>query len=144
MASRRFRTSIRYFSSADGDFPFQRVINHAKATGQSARLEAMMGEIGEMVKAQDVYLKSHTVLQTLLNLAGGWLIAWLIITGLPGLRSTAVESGTHYATLGVSARSFALAVLAGAVWWQRGEAFWTDGRSTHVAVGGFAWYNSTR
>jgi hypothetical protein len=51
---------------ADGDFPFQRVVNYAKATGQSARLDAMMGEIGEMVKAQGEYLKSHTVLQTLL------------------------------------------------------------------------------
>jgi hypothetical protein len=55
-----------YAVDADGDFPFQRVINYAKATGQSAKLEAMMGEIGEMVKAQGEYLKSHTVLQTLL------------------------------------------------------------------------------
>jgi formate-nitrite transporter family protein len=51
----------------------------------------------------------------LTNLAGGWLIVWLIVTGLPKVKSTAVESGTHYATLGVSGRSFALAVLAGAV-----------------------------
>jgi hypothetical protein len=55
-----------YAVDADGDFPFQRVINYAKATGQSAKLEAMMGEIGEMVKAQGEYLKNHTVLQTLL------------------------------------------------------------------------------
>jgi hypothetical protein len=55
-----------YAVDTDGDFPFQRVINFAKATGQSARLESMMGEIGEMVKAQDDYLKSHTVLETLL------------------------------------------------------------------------------
>jgi len=55
-----------YAVDADGDFPFQRVINYAKATGQSAKLDAMMGEIGEMVKAQGEYLKSHTVLQTLI------------------------------------------------------------------------------
>jgi hypothetical protein len=55
-----------YATDADGDFPFQRVINYAKATGQSARLEAIMAEIGEMVKAQGEYLKTHTVLQTLL------------------------------------------------------------------------------
>lgn len=55
-----------YAVDADGDFPFQRVVNYAKATGQSAKLEAMLGEIGEMVKAQGEYLKSHTVLQTLL------------------------------------------------------------------------------
>jgi hypothetical protein len=55
-----------YATDADGDFPFQRVVNYAKATGQSAKLEAIMAEIGEMVKAQGEYLKSHTVLQTLL------------------------------------------------------------------------------
>ena len=52
----------------EGDFPFQRVLNYARATGQSARLEGMMGEIGEMVKAQGEYLKTHTVLQTLLSM----------------------------------------------------------------------------
>lgn len=50
-----------------------------------------------------------------MNLAGGWLIVWLILTGLPQLRSVAVSTGTHYAQLGVSLRSFCLAVLAGAV-----------------------------
>lgn len=55
-----------YATDADGDFPFQRVVHYAKATGQSARLEAMMSEIGEMVKAQGEYLQKHTVLQTLL------------------------------------------------------------------------------
>ena len=55
-----------YATDADGDFPFQRVVNYAKATGQSAKLEAMMAEIGEMVKAQGEYLKKHTVLETLL------------------------------------------------------------------------------
>ncbi|HXH38397.1 MAG TPA: DUF5694 domain-containing protein, partial [Thermoanaerobaculia bacterium] len=55
-----------YAVDADGDFPFQRIIDYAKATGQSARLDAMMGEIGEMVKAQGEYLETHTVLQTLL------------------------------------------------------------------------------
>ncbi|MGD1148047.1 MAG: DUF5694 domain-containing protein [Thermoanaerobaculaceae bacterium] len=50
----------------EAEFPFQRVLDYAKATGQSAKLEAMMGEIGEMVKAQDQYLKTHTVLQTFL------------------------------------------------------------------------------
>jgi Family of unknown function (DUF5694) len=57
-----------YAVDADGDFPFQRVIDYAKATGQSAKLEAMMGEIGEMVKAQSEYLKTHTVLRTLLSM----------------------------------------------------------------------------
>lgn len=55
-----------YATDADGDFPFQRVVNYAKATGQSAKLEAIMAEIGEMVKAQAEYLKTHTVLEMLL------------------------------------------------------------------------------
>jgi hypothetical protein len=58
--------STVYPVDADGDFPFQRVLDYAKATGQSAKLDAMMGEVGEMVKAQDEYLKAHTVLHTLL------------------------------------------------------------------------------
>ena len=65
LAKEQGHTAI-YPVDADGDFPWQRVINHAKATGQSARLEALIGEIGEMVKATNEYLKTHTVLQTLL------------------------------------------------------------------------------
>ncbi len=60
------RTAI-YPVDADGDFPIQRVIDYAKATGQSAKLEGVMGGgWGEMVKAQGEYLKTHTVLETLL------------------------------------------------------------------------------
>jgi hypothetical protein len=56
-----------YPVDADGDFPIQRVIDCAKATGQSARLEGMMRDTwGEIVKTQGEYLKTHTVLQTLL------------------------------------------------------------------------------
>ncbi|MDT4982327.1 MAG: formate-nitrite transporter family protein [Pseudonocardiales bacterium] len=49
------------------------------------------------------------------NLAGGWIIGWLIITARPDLKTTAIEVGSHYAELGVSLQSFTLAVLAGAV-----------------------------
>src|SRR5213596_1877531 len=38
----------------------------AKATGRTNELDALMGEVGDMVKAQDAYLASHTVLETLL------------------------------------------------------------------------------
>lgn len=56
-----------YAVDADGDFPFQRVVNFAKANGQSAKLDAITtGGWGEMVKAQGNYLQTHTVLQTLL------------------------------------------------------------------------------
>ncbi|HXY31194.1 MAG TPA: DUF5694 domain-containing protein [Gemmatimonadaceae bacterium] len=55
-----------YPADADGDFPFQRVVDYAKASGRSKELDAMMGEVGAMVKAQNDYLASHTVLETLL------------------------------------------------------------------------------
>lgn len=50
------------------------------------------------------------------NLASGWLITYLIIVGLPGLRATAVSAGRYYAlTIGLGGRAFALAVLGGVV-----------------------------
>jgi hypothetical protein len=55
-----------YPIDADGDFPYPRVVNYAKASGRSKELEAIMGTIGERVKAQDQYLASHTILETLL------------------------------------------------------------------------------
>lgn len=55
-----------YPADEEAEFPFQRVLDYAKATGQSVKLDALMGEIAEMVKEQDRYLKTHTVLQTLL------------------------------------------------------------------------------
>jgi hypothetical protein len=55
-----------YPVDVDGEFPFQRVVNYAKASGRSKELDAMMAEIGGMVKAQNEYLVSHTVLETLL------------------------------------------------------------------------------
>jgi len=54
-----------YPVDADGDFPWPRVVNFAKATGQSAALDALMEEIGAWVKAQGEFLKTHTVLETL-------------------------------------------------------------------------------
>lgn len=55
-----------YPVDADGDFPFQRVIDYAKASDRSKELEAIEDEVGAMVKAQDAYLASHSVLDTLL------------------------------------------------------------------------------
>jgi hypothetical protein len=55
-----------YPVDVDGDFPFPRVVNYAKGSGRSKDLDAIMGEIGIMVKAQDEYLASHTILETLL------------------------------------------------------------------------------
>ena len=55
-----------YPVDADGEFPFQRIVNNAKASGRSKELEALMAEVGVTVKAQDQYLATHTVLETLL------------------------------------------------------------------------------
>jgi hypothetical protein len=57
-----------YPVDADGEFPHQRVVNYAKASGRTPEFDAMMGEIGNMVKAQDAYLASHTILETLLSM----------------------------------------------------------------------------
>jgi len=56
-----------YPVDADGEFPFQRVVDYAKASGRSKELDAITGGgWGAMVKAQGQYLASHTVLATLL------------------------------------------------------------------------------
>jgi hypothetical protein len=49
----------------DGDFPYGRVVNYAKATGGTARLDAVQAGIEKRVREQDDYLHSHTVLETL-------------------------------------------------------------------------------
>lgn len=51
---------------ADGEFPYPRVVNYAKASGRSKELEAIMAVFGAEAKAQNEYLASHTVLETLL------------------------------------------------------------------------------
>lgn len=55
-----------YAVDADGEFPYQHVVNYAKASGRSKELDAVMAEWGGVVKAQNAYLASHTVLETLL------------------------------------------------------------------------------
>lgn len=51
---------------ADGEFPYQRVVDYGKATGRSTELEALMAGFGARTKADGDYLASHTVLETLL------------------------------------------------------------------------------
>ena len=58
--------SAIYAVDIDGEFPFQPIMNYAKATGRSKELDAIENEVGAMVKAQGEYLASHTVLETLL------------------------------------------------------------------------------
>jgi len=64
--AKEFGHKTVYPVDVDGEFPFQRIVNYAKASGRSKELDAMMAEIGGMVKAQNAFLDSHTVLETLL------------------------------------------------------------------------------
>jgi hypothetical protein len=57
-----------YSVDADGDFPWQRLVNYARGTGGGKELEALMGEIGGMVRAQGEFLASHRILEALLDL----------------------------------------------------------------------------
>ena len=47
------------------------------------------------------------------NLAGGWLVMSLIMTGFPKLRAQTVESAAHFVTAPLSAQTVSLAVLGG-------------------------------
>ena len=57
-----------YGVDADGEFPYPRVVKYAQATGRSKEFDALNGEVGNMVKAQNAYLASHSILETLLYL----------------------------------------------------------------------------
>jgi hypothetical protein len=50
----------------DGDFPWQRLVNFAKATGKSTKFDQLYAEMGAFFKKQSEILPRHTILQTLL------------------------------------------------------------------------------
>ena len=54
-----------YPIDVDGDFPWQHVVNYAKANGISAKFDAVNAGVDTMVKEQGDFLASHTVLETL-------------------------------------------------------------------------------
>ncbi len=68
---------------------------------------ARRGSVAQLVRLWAITLA--------LNLAGGFVMAAMIVVALPDVRPTALQAGSHYAHLGVSWRSFFLAVLAGTV-----------------------------
>ncbi len=55
-----------YAVDEPAEFPFPRLLDYAKAHGREKELDTLLAEIGETVKAQNQYLASHTVLETLL------------------------------------------------------------------------------
>jgi hypothetical protein len=54
-----------YPVDVDGEFPWQRVVNYAKANGRAEKLAAIDANWGTLVKEEDDFLRSHTVLETL-------------------------------------------------------------------------------
>lgn len=55
-----------YPVDTDGEFPYPRLVDYAKAHGRTKEFDGLMKEIGDWVKATNAYLASHTVLETLL------------------------------------------------------------------------------
>jgi hypothetical protein len=49
----------------DGDFPYMRVVNYAKANGRAEQFNALEARTGARVKQQGEFLQSHSVLETL-------------------------------------------------------------------------------
>lgn len=47
----------------EGDFPWEHVTNYAKANGMSEKFAAAGDALGKLVKEQDQFLHSHTILQ---------------------------------------------------------------------------------
>jgi len=54
-----------YAVDEDGDFPYGRVLNYARAAGHTAELDAVQGGIEKRVREQDDYLHAHSLLETL-------------------------------------------------------------------------------
>ena len=50
----------------DGDFPWQRLVNFAKATGKSSQFDELYAEMGAFFKEMNDFLPTHTILETLL------------------------------------------------------------------------------
>lgn len=57
--------STIYPVDVDGDFPYERVVNWAKANGKVAAFDSLEALTGARVQAQNEFLRSHTVLETL-------------------------------------------------------------------------------
>ena len=72
-----------------------------------AAVAAREGSIASLLRLWGVTL--------VMNLAGGWVLMWLVVQAFPSLRATVLESGTRFGTLPIGLQSFCLAVLAGVV-----------------------------
>ncbi len=64
-----------YPVDADGDFPYARLVNWAKANGKSAAFDSLESAAGVRFQGENDYLKTHTVLQMLTLLNSDSLVA---------------------------------------------------------------------
>ena len=56
---------VIYSVDVDGDFPWKRVENYAKANGRTAELDSVNAGWGALTTELGAYLRAHTVLETL-------------------------------------------------------------------------------
>ena len=57
-----------YGIDIEGDFPFAPVQDYAKAHGRDKELESLMGQVEKMVREDNEYLLSHSILQMLVRI----------------------------------------------------------------------------
>ena len=57
-----------YPVDVDGEFPFPRLADYARAHGETEEFDALMAEIGAQVETVNEYLASHTILETLVRM----------------------------------------------------------------------------
>ena len=92
-------------------------------------------------KASSVQLLKFWSVTYVANLAGGWVIAALVVLGYPDLHETAISRGEEIVDRSFTVESFVLAVLAGAAitlmtWMERNSAS-EGGRLAAVLAFGF-------
>jgi len=73
--AKELRHRVVYAVDADGDFPYMRVLNYAKANGLKDKFDAIAGKTAQRVKAQGDFLGSHSVLETLQYMNSDSLVA---------------------------------------------------------------------
>lgn len=85
-------------------------LGHSELFTEGFHVPVMVVAAGEGTVAGLVRLWVGTLVG---NLAGGWLLAWIVATGLPSVHGTAGEATAELVDVPLDLRTFALAVLAG-------------------------------
>jgi formate-nitrite transporter family protein len=84
-------------------------LGHSELFTEGFHLPVMVVAANEATVGQLLRLWAGTLVG---NLAGGWVLAWLVATGLPDLHEVAGTSAREF-TAALDGRAFVLAVLAG-------------------------------